>query len=39
MVQRIAELHGGSVTTANCPEGGAAFTLRIPRRAKLEAAA
>jgi signal transduction histidine kinase len=39
MVRRIAELHGGSVTAANCPEGGVAFTLRIPRRAALEAAA
>ena len=39
VVRRIAELHGGSVTAANCPDGGAAFTLRIPRRAALEAAA
>jgi signal transduction histidine kinase len=39
MVRRIAELHGGSVLAANCPEGGVAFTLRIPRRAALEAAA
>jgi len=39
IVQRIAELHGGSVTAANCPEGGAAFTLRIPRVAVMEAAA
>ena len=31
--------YGGSVTAANCPEGGVAFTLRIPRRAALEAAA
>jgi signal transduction histidine kinase len=38
-VQHIAELHGGSVTVANCPDGGAAFTLRIPRSAALEAAA
>ena len=39
MVYHIAKIHGGSVTAANCPEGGAAFTLRIPRRAALEAAA
>ena len=39
MVRRIAETHGGSVTAANCPDGGVAFTLRIPRRAALEAAA
>lgn len=39
MVRRIAELHGGHVTAANCPDGGVAFTLQIPRRAALEAAA
>ena len=39
VVHRIAELHGGSVTAANCPEGGVAFTLRLPHRAALEAAA
>ena len=33
IVQRIAEAHGGRVTAANCPEGGAAFTIQIPRRA------
>jgi signal transduction histidine kinase len=38
VVQQIAELHGGSVTAMNCPEGGAAFTIKIPRRA-MEAAA
>jgi len=38
-VRRIAEIHGGSVTVANCPEGGAAFTLRIPGSVTLEAAA
>ena len=30
IVERIAEAHGGEITVANCPEGGAAFTLRIP---------
>lgn len=38
-VQRIAESHGGDATVANCPEGGVAFTLRIPRPVALEAAA
>jgi signal transduction histidine kinase len=38
IVERIAECHGGTVTAANCPEGGAAFTLHIPHR-RLEAAA
>jgi signal transduction histidine kinase len=39
VVRRIAELHGGSVTATNCPEGGAAFTLSIPRTPALVAAA
>ncbi|HEY2759481.1 MAG TPA: HAMP domain-containing sensor histidine kinase [Pirellulales bacterium] len=30
IVSRIAEAHGGDLTARNCPEGGAAFTLRIP---------
>lgn len=38
VVQQIAEFHGGSVTAMNCPEGGAALTIKIPRRA-MEAAA
>ena len=37
IVERIAEAHGGAVTVANCPEGGAAFTLRIPHSATLHA--
>jgi two-component system OmpR family sensor kinase len=30
IVRAIARLHGGSVTAENRPEGGAAFTLRLP---------
>jgi signal transduction histidine kinase len=30
IVSRIAETHGGSVTAANGPRGGAVFTLRFP---------
>jgi signal transduction histidine kinase len=30
IVSRVAEAHGGDLTARNCPEGGAAFTLRIP---------
>ena len=38
VVHRIAEVHGGNVVAANCPEGGAAFTLRFPQRASQAAA-
>ena len=38
IVYRVAEVHGGGIEVANCPEGGAAFTIQIPNRA-LEAAA
>lgn len=38
IVYRVTEVHGGEVTARNCPEGGAAFTIRIPARA-WEAAA
>jgi signal transduction histidine kinase len=37
-VHHVAESHGGSVTVANCPEGGAAFTIKIPRRSMRAAA-
>jgi len=39
IVSRIAEAHGGEVTVLNCPEGGSAFTLRIPCTAVRKAAA
>lgn len=38
IVERIAEAHGGHVLAANCPEGGAAFTLCIPEFAAEKAA-
>jgi signal transduction histidine kinase len=38
IVYHVAEAHGGTVTAANCPEGGAAFTMKIPRRAMRAAA-
>jgi signal transduction histidine kinase len=38
IVYRIAEVHGGDVLATNCPEGGAAFTLRFPQRAREAAA-
>ena len=40
IVERIAEEHGGACLAQNCPDGGAAFTLRIPVRQRvMEAAA
>ncbi len=36
---QIAETHGGYITAVNCPEGGAAFTLRIPQVIARRAAA
>ena len=35
IVSRIAEGHGGTVLAQNCHEGGAAFTLRLPRRTQI----
>jgi len=39
IVYRIVEVHGGRLAAANRPEGGAAFTLNIPKAAAQEAAA
>jgi signal transduction histidine kinase len=38
IVYRIAEVHGGEILAGNCPEGGAVFTLRLPRVAHKAAA-
>ncbi|MEO1498030.1 MAG: HAMP domain-containing sensor histidine kinase [Planctomycetota bacterium] len=38
VVAHVAEAHGGSITAVNCPEGGAAFTIKIPRHAMGAAA-
>lgn len=38
VVCHVAEAHGGVVTADNCPEGGAALTIKIPRRVKRAAA-
>jgi signal transduction histidine kinase len=38
IVHRVVEAHGGYVTAMNCPEGGAAFTLFVPR-SEMKAAA
>jgi two-component system, sensor histidine kinase FlrB len=38
IVYHVAEAHGGTVTAQNCPEGGAAFTIKIPRRSMRAAA-
>lgn len=38
VVYHVAEAHGGTVTASNCPEGGAAFTIRFPRSSMRAAA-
>lgn len=39
VVQRVARAHGGDIVASNCPQGGAAFTLAVPRQATTRAAA
>lgn len=38
IADRVARMHGGDLTAANCPEGGAAITIRLPRRLQEAAA-
>ncbi len=38
IVERIVTAHGGDVSACNCPQGGAAFTIRIPFRSLEKAA-
>ncbi len=35
---QVAEVHGGDINVLNCPQGGTAFTIRIPRRVMEKAA-
>jgi signal transduction histidine kinase len=39
IVYRTAEVHGGSVASTNRPEGGASFSIYLPRATSQEAAA
>ena len=39
IVFHIAAVHGGSISAANCHEGGAAFTIHLPRNAREESQA
>jgi signal transduction histidine kinase len=38
IVQRIVEAHGGRLSAVNCPQGGAALTIELPRQAARIAA-
>ena len=35
IVERIAAAHGGRASVANCPEGGAAFTVILPQESSV----
>lgn len=39
IVHRVAEAHGGEAFAVNCPQGGAALTIRIPQFAREAVAA
>ena len=38
VVKKIVGLHGGQVSFSNCPQGGAAFTMHLPRQEAKAAA-
>jgi signal transduction histidine kinase len=38
IVQRIVESHAGQLTAVNCPDGGAALTIQLPRQSMRAAA-
>ena len=39
IVDRIVDAHGGTLWAANCPQGGAAFTVRFPLQGEVRRAA
>lgn len=36
LAHRVISEHGGTLTVANCPEGGAVFTIRLPTKPETE---
>ena len=38
LVKKVVGLHGGQVSVSICPQGGAAFTIHLPRQAAQAAA-